>query len=204
MSKEIAVKSVGKMEAWPVQRWHWPPRWACQGWCWELKQQFHVFRRRRLQSRQVGRKRCKAVVRLWSKWHWQRLRSRRGGGFGLWSRSEEEGAEGSNEEHICSQEGERGGRGKEDDKVAMTTKEADVCLLPVAQLWGQRKDQGLLQCSSYSHLIVLHHRRITQALVWQRNQRRQARCEQRWTATQMNALRKKPGLPRKSMRKSTR
>ena len=57
-SKKIAVKSVGKnfvqdgrLQAWPVQRWCWPPRWACQGWRWELKQQFHVFRLRRFQSR---------------------------------------------------------------------------------------------------------------------------------------------------------
>merc|ERR1719400_2256441 len=35
-------------------------------------------------------------------------------------------------------------------------------------------------------------------------QRRQARCGQRLTATQRNALKRKPGLPRKSTRKSTR
>ena len=38
------------------------------------------------------------------------------------------------EEDICSQKGKIVGEGKEEDIVARTTKKADVCLLPVAQL----------------------------------------------------------------------
>ena len=37
-------------------------------------------------------------------------------------------------EDICSQEGERGGNGKEEDKVARSTKKDDFYLLSVAQL----------------------------------------------------------------------